>query len=66
MVYNFSLIGIGYSAGGLPAVMELFSLIPINSKAAFVLVPHLLPTHKSNLDTILSRLTPIPIVWAKK
>lgn len=64
MGYNFSIIGIGYSAGGLPAVMKLFSLIPLNSNAAFVLVPHLLPTKKSNLDTILARLTPIPIVWA--
>lgn len=65
MVYNFSIIGIGYSAGGLPALLELFSLIPLNSNVAFILVPHLLPTHKSNLDTILSRLTPFPIVWAE-
>ncbi|AMR30103.1 hypothetical protein A0256_01060 [Mucilaginibacter sp. PAMC 26640] len=64
MGFGFSVVGIGYSAGGLPAVLELFSLIPVNSNVAFVLVPHLLPTKKSNLNTILSRLTTIPIVWA--
>ena len=64
MAFDFPVVGIGYSAGGLPAVMELFSLIPVDINVAFVLVPHLLPTNKSNLHNILSRLTPIPIVWA--
>ncbi|MCL4436874.1 MAG: PAS domain S-box protein [Thaumarchaeota archaeon] len=57
----FPIIGIGASAGGLEAVSELLEDIPTNINAAFVLIQHLDPSHKSMLSTILSRRTSITV-----
>lgn len=54
-------IGIGASAGGMEALIELLSNIPDNTGAAFVLVVHLSPDHHSILDELLARYTPMPI-----
>jgi len=62
MTYDFFIIAIGSSAGGLPPLKEMFSALPAKTNA-FVLVPHLLANYKSNLDTILSKHTCIPVVW---
>src|SRR5690349_3484968 len=40
-------VGIGASAGGLDAFKKLFSAMPDDSGIAFVLIPHLDPTHES-------------------
>ena len=40
------IVGMGGSAGALEAFGQFFSHMPSNSGVAFVLVPHLDPTHK--------------------
>ena len=52
---------IGVSAGGLNALEILFSKLPVNSGAAFVVIQHLSPDHKSIMDILLARHTSMPI-----
>lgn len=54
-------VGIGASAGGLAAIEELFSHLPADSGATFVVVQHLSPHFKSLLRELLCRHTSIPI-----
>jgi two-component system CheB/CheR fusion protein len=54
-------VGIGASAGGLDAFIDLISSLPIESGLAFVLVQHLDPHHDSMLAGILSSATAIPV-----
>jgi two-component system CheB/CheR fusion protein len=58
-------VGIGASAGGLEAFEQFFSHMPTDSGMAFVLIPHLDPTHKSILADLLKRYTTMPIVQAE-
>ena len=55
----FPIVGIGASAGGLPAFEAFFSGLPadVETGMAFVLVQHLSPDHKSILPDIISRYT---------
>lgn len=64
MKYDFFVIAIGSSAGGLRPLKEVFSTLPFRTNAAFVVVPHLIATCKSNLDVILAKHTHMAIVWA--
>jgi two-component system CheB/CheR fusion protein len=58
---TFPIVGIGASAGGLEAFKELLAALPEKNGMAYVLIPHLDPTHQSVLTEILSRSTRIPI-----
>ncbi|MFI3123576.1 MAG: CheR family methyltransferase [Methylococcales bacterium] len=58
------IVGIGASAGGLEAFEQFFRHAPIDSGMAFVLVPHLDPSHASLLTEILQRTTAMPVVEA--
>src|SRR5580658_11286536 len=58
---TFPIVGIGASAGGLEAFKELLAALPEKTGMAYVLVPHLDPSHQSVLSEILSRSTRIPI-----
>ena len=58
---SFPIVGIGASAGGLEAFKELLASLPEKNGMAYVLVPHLDPTHQSVLTEILTRFTRIPI-----
>ena len=54
----FSIVGIGASAGGLEAFIQLFRALPSdNGGLGFVLVQHLAPSHPSALPEILARAT---------
>src|SRR5712692_5632215 len=53
----FPIVGIGASAGGLDAFIQLLRALPADTGMAFVLVQHLDPTHASMLTEILSRAT---------
>lgn len=53
--------GIGASAGGLEAYIELFHNLAPDTGIAFVIIPHLLATHKSHLVEILGRATSMPV-----
>jgi two-component system CheB/CheR fusion protein len=62
---TFHIVGIGASAGGLEAFEQFFRAIPADSGMAFVLIPHLDPTHASLLVDILQRATKIPVIQAE-
>ena len=53
--------GIGASAGGLAAFKTFFKNMPEDSGMAFVLVPHLDPSHQSLMVDLLSRQTTMPV-----
>ena len=57
---NF-IVGIGGSAGGLRAYIELLDALPSNTGMAFVIVSHILPTANSQLALILARHTIMPV-----
>lgn len=59
-------MGIGGSAGALDAFEQFFSHMPADSGLAFVLVPHLDPTHKGMMPDILKRSTGMPVVEASE
>jgi two-component system CheB/CheR fusion protein len=61
--FNFPIVGIGASAGGLAAFEAFFSGMPTdtNPGMAFVLVQHLDPNHKSMLSEIIQRYTRMPV-----
>jgi two-component system CheB/CheR fusion protein len=54
---NFPVVGIGASAGGLEAFMELFRALPADTGMAFVLIQHLSPQHFSMLSTFIQQTT---------
>jgi two-component system CheB/CheR fusion protein len=54
-------IGIGASAGGLEALQDFFSAMPVDTSLAFVVIQHLSPDYKSLMDELLARHTSIPI-----
>lgn len=57
----FPVVGIGASAGGLDAFKKFFSAMPADSGMAFVLVPHLDPSHRSLMAELLGRQTDMPV-----
>jgi len=57
----FPIIGIGSSAGGLEALELFLKNIPVPSRAAFVIVQHLDPTHKGMMVELLQRATVMPV-----
>jgi len=62
---GFPIVGLGASAGGLEAFEQFFRKVPRDSGMAFVLVPHLDPSHSSILTEILQRSTVMPVVEAQ-
>jgi two-component system CheB/CheR fusion protein len=59
------IVGIGASAGGLEAFIQLLRNLPADTGMAFVLVQHLDPKHESVLTGLLSRRTNIPVKEVK-
>lgn len=55
------IVGIGASAGGLEALQELFSLLPTDLGASYVIVQHLSPDFKSMMDELLSKNTSMAV-----
>ena len=58
-------VGMGGSAGGLEAFEQFFSHLSPDSGLAFVLVPHLEPTHKGMMPELLRRHTKMKVVEAE-
>ncbi len=58
---QFPIVGVGASAGGLEAIVQLLTHLPSNTGMALVVVQHLDPTHKSLSTEILSRKTRMPV-----
>ena len=62
----FPIVGIVASAGGLDAFRKFFTAMPAESGMAFVLIPHLDPTHASLMVELLSKLTSMLVVEAQQ
>jgi two-component system, chemotaxis family, CheB/CheR fusion protein len=56
---------IGASAGGLDALEKFFRACPADSGAAFVVVQHLSPDHKSMMNNLLARHTEMPVIMVE-
>lgn len=62
---DFSIVGIGASAGGIQAMEALFRCMPDNPDAAFVIVTHLSPERESVLHEVVARYTSMPVLVAE-
>jgi two-component system, chemotaxis family, CheB/CheR fusion protein len=60
------IVAIGASAGGVQALQSFFSAIPPRTGAAFVVIIHLEPQHRSELAAILAQRTRMPVVQVEK
>jgi two-component system CheB/CheR fusion protein len=58
---SFPIVGIGGSAGGIEAFIELFQYLPDDTGMAFIVVSHLAPSHKSHLVEILAPRASMPV-----
>ena len=56
------LVGIGASAGGLEALVNLFDAMPGDTGLAFLIVLHLDPTRESQVSAILAHHTAMPVL----
>lgn len=61
MALSFPVVGVGASAGGVPALQSLFSALPASTGLAFVVVQHLSPTHESQLVQLLQSVTRLAV-----
>ena len=62
---SLPIVAIGASAGGLEAMQEFLMHIPSNTGMVFVYVQHLNRSHASNLTSIFSRFTQMPVIEAE-
>jgi two-component system, chemotaxis family, CheB/CheR fusion protein len=58
-------VAIGASAGGLEALEGFFAGLGACNDAAFVVIQHLSPDHKSMMEQLLSRHTPMPVMMVE-
>ena len=63
--WQFPIVGIGASAGGLKALEGLLPGIPADTGMAFVIVTHLPPGRESLMPEILRRSTTMPVAEVK-
>jgi two-component system, chemotaxis family, CheB/CheR fusion protein len=61
-----TIVTIGASAGGVTALQRFFEALPEHTGAAFVVVVHLDPNHRSGLPEILGGRTRMPVVQVNK
>jgi two-component system CheB/CheR fusion protein len=61
----FPIVGIGASAGGLPALLRLLENMPAAPGMALVVVLHLAPDAPSTADKLLQRATGMPVVQVR-
>ncbi|SDZ24605.1 two-component system, chemotaxis family, CheB/CheR fusion protein [Jannaschia faecimaris] len=59
------IVGLGASAGGLQAYSAFLDAAPSDTGAAFVLVHHVDPDHKSLMADLLAKHTDMPVVLAE-
>jgi two-component system, chemotaxis family, CheB/CheR fusion protein len=61
-----TIVTIGASAGGVTALQRFFEVLPGQTGAAFVVVMHLDPDHRSELPQILAGRTRMPVIQVNK
>ncbi|NKI92535.1 chemotaxis protein CheB [Rhizobacter sp. SG703] len=59
-------IGLGGSAGGIPALTAFFRTVPASPGVAFVVILHLSPEHESTLAELLQRHTSLRVVQVRQ
>ena len=64
--YDFHVVAIGASAGGLESLERFFAKVPRDSGMAYVVLQHLSPDFRSVMDELLARQTDIPIRQAEE
>ena len=62
VAYEFPIVGIGASAGGLDPIRKLLETLPLDTDMAFVVVQHLASGQESMLPEILSRSTKMKVL----
>lgn len=62
---HYDVVALAASAGGLNALTEVLSNLPVNFPAAVLVVQHIEPHRKSLLADILSRKSPMPVQQAE-
>jgi two-component system chemotaxis response regulator CheB len=62
---NFDVVALGASAGGLAALSQVLSGLPINFSSSIVVVQHLAPGHKSWMAPLLGRSTRLKVKQAE-
>ena len=60
------IVVIGASAGGVQALQSFFGGIPQNTGAAFIVVVHLDPQHRSELSSLVGARTRMPVIQVEK
>lgn len=60
-----TIVVIGSSAGGIEALSKLFSIMPNDTSASFLVAQHLSPHSPSELDRILQKFTRMHVAFAK-
>ncbi len=63
--YNFPVVGIGASAGGLEALEQFFGNMPVDSGMAFVVIQHLDPSRKGIMPELLQRYSNMKVLQAE-
>ena len=64
--FEYPVVAVGSSAGGIEALKQLVECIPADTKATFIVLQHLAPDHESQLVSILSRSAKLPCHEAKE
>lgn len=59
--HGFLVVGLGASAGGVPALREFFEHVPADPLIAYVVILHLSPDYDSQLAQVLQAATPLPV-----
>jgi len=62
----FRVVGLGGSAGSIPALCRFFAAMPAASGMAFVVILHLAPEYDSSLHEVLQRATTLPVEQASQ
>lgn len=60
-MFDFPIVGIGASAGGLEAMSAVLATAAPDAGIAYIVVQHLDPNHKSMLTELLGRVTDLPV-----
>lgn len=63
---KFEIVAMAASAGGLPALQKVLSVLPADFPVAIAIVQHLSPQYRSLMAEILSRCTVLPVQQAKE
>lgn len=61
---DFSIVGVGASAGGFEAFVQFLEGLSAIPNVAMTLVQHLSPNHSSALTSLLSNHTALPVIEA--